>query len=203
MQVRPWLRNNDDKDHAVKTHSLRRLTKRSLLWSVIVLAIVLSGTGYYYYNKLQSSKTNVTPIATTTIGTGDIILSGTGPGTLIPGQEVSFGFKNSGKVSAVLVKVGDKVKAGQVLAQLENTTTQLQYNLAQANLTALSSPSAIAAAEQAVQDAKASLATAQDNLQFLIGPDVFVAEQQLADAQQGLEGAKAAFAKDASDANKL
>jgi len=186
----------------VKTHSLKRLTKRSLLWAVIVLVILLSGTGYYYYNKLLSSKTSTTPIATTIIGTGDIVLSGTGPGTLIPNQEVSFGFKNSGKVSQVLAKVGDKVKAGQVLARLENTTIQLQYNLAQANLVALSSPSAIAAAEQAVADAKESLATARDNLQFLIGPEVFVAEQKLADTQQGLEGAKAAFAKDPSDANK-
>ena len=202
MRVRSWLRNNDDKDHAVKTHSLKRLTKkRSILWSVIALAIVLSGTSYYY-NKLQSSRTSAAPIATTTIGTGDIVLSGTGPGTLIPSQEISLGFKNPGKVSEVLAKVGGKVKAGQVLARLENTTVQLQYNLAQANLAALSSPAAIATAEQAVQDAKASLATARNNLQFLIGPEVFVAEQKLADAKQGLEEAKAAVAKDASDTNK-
>lgn len=187
----------------MKTHSVKRLTKkRSLLWSVIALAIVLSGTGYYYYSQLQSSRTSATPIATTTIGTGDIVLSGTGPGTLIPSEEISFGFKTPGKVSEVLAKVGDKVNAGQVLARLENTTIQLQYNLAQANLVALSSPSALAAAEQAVQDAKENLATAKDNLQFLIGPDLFVAEEKLASAQQGLESAKAAVAKDASDANK-
>jgi len=187
----------------VKTHSLKSLTKkRSLFWAMIALVIMLCGTGYYYYQKSHSNTTAPTPLATTTIGTGNIVLSATGPGTLIPNQEVSFGFKNSGKVSQVLAKIGDKVKAGQVLARLENTTIQLQYNLAQANLAALSSPSAVAAAEQAVQDAKESLATAKDNLQFLIGPEVFVAEQKLADAQQGLEEANAASAKDASDANK-
>src|ERR1043165_8274076 len=169
---------------------------------MIALAIMPSGIGYYFYQKLHSNTTATTPLATTTIGTGYIVLSGTGPGTLIPNQEVSFVFKNSGKVSQVLAKVGDKVKAGQVLARLENTTIQLQYNLAQANLAALSSPSGIAAAEQAVQDAKESLATAKDNLQFLIGPEVFVAEQKLADAQQGLEESNAAVAKNASNVNK-
>ena len=102
----------------------------------------------------------------------------------------------------MLATLGEKVEAGQVLARLDSKTLELQYKQAEGNVAALSSPAEIASAEQAVQDAKASLATAKDDLQFLIGPDVFVAEQKLADAQEGLEAAKAAVAKDASDANK-
>jgi HlyD family secretion protein len=172
-----------------------------MVWSVIVLAIILIGAGYTYYTKLQSSRNSATPIATTRIGTGDIVLAATGPGTLIPNAQISFGFKKSGKVSEVLAKLGDQVKAGQVLARLENTTIQLEYNQAQANLAALSSPSAIAAAEQTLQDAKASYATARDTLQGLIGPDLLIAEDNFTNAQQQVQLAKAAAEKNPSAEN--
>ncbi|HEX9331786.1 MAG TPA: efflux RND transporter periplasmic adaptor subunit [Anaerolineales bacterium] len=172
-----------------------------MIFSVIAFVIILSGAGYYY-TKLQSAKNNQTGPETTTIGTGDIVLSATGTGTLIPNEEVSFGFKNSGQVSQVLVGLGEKVEAGQVLAQLESNTLDLKYTQAEANLAALTSPAEIAAAEQAVQDAKQSLATARNNLQFLIGPDMLVAEEEVTSAQKDLQLAKAAVQKDASDANQ-
>jgi RND family efflux transporter MFP subunit len=191
------------KDDAVSKQGLKRKSKnRRLIWSVMILAIALSGTGYYYYNRQQASRNNQPVVATTTISTGDIVLIATGPGTLVPSQETSFGFKNSGQVRAVLVKLGDSVKAGQVLAQLENTTLALQYQQAQANLAALTSPSQIAAAQQALQDARDSFATARNNLQFLIGPDMLVAEENVAAAQENLQLAQSAVEKDASDANQ-
>jgi HlyD family secretion protein len=185
----------------VKNKTLKRTIKNKwMIFSLIALAIVFSG-GLYYYNTQQSAnEKNV--IETSTIGKGNIILSATGLGTLIPNEEVSFGFKNSGQVSEVLATLSEKVEAGQVLARLDSKTLELQYKQAEGNVAALSSPAEIALAEQAVQDAKTSLDIAKDNLQFLIGPDLFVAEQKLADAQQGLESAKTALANDASDANK-
>ena len=186
---------------AVRSKALKRTMKNKwTIFSLIAVVIIFSGVLYYYNTKPSSSQENV--VQTSTIGTGDIILSGTGLGTLIPDEEVSFGFKNSGQVSEVLVTLGEKVEAGQVLARLDSRTLELQYKQAEGNLAALSSPAEIASTEQSVQDAKESLATAKDNLQFLLGPDLFVAEQKLADAQQGLESAKAAVAKDASGANK-
>ena len=169
---------------------------------MIVLAIILSGTGYIYYTKLQSSETSAIPIATTTIGIGDIVLSATGPGTLIPNEQISFGFKKPGMVSEVLAKLGEKVNAGQVLARLENRTPQLEYNQAEANLAALSSPSAIAAAEQTMEEAKASFATAKDILQGLIGPDLLIAEDNVTNAQQRVQLAKANEEKNQSAENK-
>ena len=181
---------------------MRRLTKNKwVIWSVIALAIV-GGTSYYYYARLQASKNAVAPLVTSTISTGDIVLSATGPGTLNPNAQISFGFHKSGKVSEVLAKLGDTVNAGQVLARLENTTIQLEYNQAEANLAALSSPSAIAAAQQAVQDAKTNLAKTTDTLQGLIGPDLLIAENNAANAQQQLQVAKAAAEKDPSAANQ-
>ncbi len=185
----------------VKSKALKHTMKNKwMIFSLIAVAIVFGGV-FHYYNTLPSaSKEDI--IQTSTIGTGDIILSATGLGTLIPGEEVSFGFKNSGQVSEVLASLGEKVEVGQVLARLNSKTLELQYKQAAGNVAALSSPAEIASAEQAVQDAKESLATAKDDLQFLIGPDLLVAEEKLADAQQGLESVKATVEKDAPDANK-
>src|SRR5258706_2917094 len=164
--ARSWQRNKSLKDHAVRTKQLTQ--NRWMVWSMIALTIILIGAGYTYYTKLQSSSNSATPISTTRISTGDIVLAATGPGTLIPNQQVSFGFKKSGKISEVLVKLGDQVKAGQVLARVDDPTVQLEYSQAQASLEALSSPSAIATAEQALQDAMTSYATARDTLKGLI-----------------------------------
>jgi HlyD family secretion protein len=182
----------------------KRLTQNKwMTWFVIVVAIIVIGAGYIYYTKLQASKNSVAPIATSRISAGDIVLAATGPGTLIPNQQVSFGFKKSGKISEVLVKLGDHVKAGQVFAKVDDPTVQLEYNQAQANLAALSSPSAVATAEQTLQEAKASYATARDTLQGLIGPDLLIAEDNFNNAQQQLELAKAAAEKNPSaDNNK-
>ncbi|HLO29050.1 MAG TPA: efflux RND transporter periplasmic adaptor subunit [Anaerolineales bacterium] len=182
---------------------MKRLTKnRWVIVSVLAVAIILSGTGYYYYTRLQSARNNKPAVETTTIGTGDILLSATGLGTLVPSQEISFGFKTAGQVSEVLASLGDNVKAGQVLARLESKTLELQYKQAAANVAALNSPSKIAAAEQAVQDAKASFATARDNLQYMIGPEMLIGENAVAEAQKNLQLAKDAVEKDPSAANK-
>jgi len=170
-----------------------------MIFSLLAVVLIFAGVFYYYRTK-PATKENV--VQTSTIGTGNIILSATGLGTLIPSNEVSFGFKQSGQVSEVLAALGEKVEAGQVLARLDSSTLELQYKQAEGNVAALSSPAEIASAEQAVADAKASLATARDDLQFMIGPEMFVSEEQLANARQVLESAQAAVAKDDSDANK-
>ena len=160
-----------------------------------------SGGAAYYYVATKTSTQEET-VQTSTIGTGDIMLSATGLGTLVAREEVSFGFKNGGTVSEVLVGLADHVEAGQGLARLENSTLQLKYKQAEANLASLNSPAELAQAEQAVQDAEQSLATARNDLQYMIGSDMLIAEEQVASAQQVLQTAKAALEQDASDTNK-
>jgi multidrug efflux pump subunit AcrA (membrane-fusion protein) len=178
---------------------LNRVTKNKLIVSAIALVILLT-VAFYSYERWNASRDTETTFETTTISTGNIILSATGLGALVPSEEVSFGFKSSGQVSEALVSLGEQVEAGQVLARLENKTLQLQYKQAKGNLAALGSPAEISAAEQSLQDAKASLETAKDDLQFMVGPEMFVAEEGVAAAQAELEAAKAAAEQDPSDA---
>jgi len=181
--------------------SKRSKKNRWLAPSLLVLALIASGAGYYYLNNLKTTANIETTFPTSTIGTGDIILSAMGPGTLVPSEEISFGFENSGKVSEVLASLGDEVHAGQVLTRQDSATLVLEYKQAEASLAALSSPYAIASAEQAVQDAKLSFVTARDDLGYLIGPDMLVAEENVTNAQDKLDKVTAAAEKDPSDAN--
>jgi len=171
-----------------------------MILSLLALIIILSGTIYYYSATQTSDEDNV--VETSTIGTGDIILSATGIGTLIPKEEVSFGFKNGGEVSEVLVGLGDEVEAGQVLARLDSDTLELKYKQAEGNLAALSSASGMAEAAQAAQEAKENFVAARNDLEYLIGTDMLLAEERITSAQQDLKVAQAALTKDISDENK-
>src|SRR4051794_13475974 len=53
-------------------------------------------------------------------------------GTLAPVQDADIGFKAGGRLSAVRVKVGDRVKAGQLLASLDVSEAAAQLAAARA-----------------------------------------------------------------------
>jgi HlyD family secretion protein len=183
----------------VKRKPLKRNANKWMILFFIALAILLSAT-MYSYTKMQKGNEETVP-ETSTIGTRDIVLYATGLGTLA-NEEVSFGFRNTGKVSEVFVSLGDPVEAGQVLARLESERLELKYKQAEASYAALSSASEIAAAKQALAETKQSFDAARDDLGYLIGPEMLVAEEQVTEAQEALKTATAAAEKDPSDANK-
>src|SRR3989304_3319346 len=77
-------------------------------------------------------------------------------GRLVPRESVELSFVASGQVAEVLVKEGDVVKAGDVLARLSNRE-QLESNIAVAQLEVL-------AAQQAALDAQQARLALDDNL---------------------------------------
>jgi HlyD family secretion protein len=183
----------------MKRNTSKRSSNKGLILFLIGLAILLSGTVFAYVKTQTNEEENT--IETSAIGTGDIILSATGLGNLA-NEDVSFGFKDNGQVSEVLVSLGDQVEAGQVLARLESQRLELKYKQAEANYAALTSPSEIAAAKQAVAEARQSFDTARDDLQFMIGPEMLVGEEAVAQAEQDLRLAKAAAEKTPSETNQ-
>ena len=88
-------------------------------------------------------------------------------GIVVPGQEAKMAFTVPGQVKTVNVAEGDQVKAGDVLAELDNALLQLEVDQAERALKELTSPTAIAAAEQAAANAQKTLETAQDKADSL------------------------------------
>jgi HlyD family secretion protein len=168
---------------------------RKLLMLVIVLA-ALTGGGYLSYFRwyLPAQAAPTPALKTARVRTGDMAITASGVGALVPAAQVDLAFRSGGLLAELNVKVGERVKKGQVLARLEDSALQLQYAQAELNLKEIFSASAIIGAEEAVVAAEAALDKANKSLSFLISANVFTWEEKLAQGQADLEAAQAALA---------
>jgi HlyD family secretion protein len=181
----------DQKDHSMKKNNSGKL--RWLIAGIVIL-VIAGGTAFYYVRstKASTTKTTETPLQTTAAFKGNIVLYASGTGSLTPADKASFGFGTSGKITGLDVRIGDAVKAGQVIGQLDNSEAQAAYKQAKRTLDDLTTPASIASAQQAVADAEVSIYNAKQDLEHLISSDVFYWENQVTIAQQTLADAQAA-----------
>jgi len=166
----------------------------SLKLFVLILFLVAAASGGYYYYTGVYLPAQVTPepvLQTTKVRTGDLVISVAGAGNLAPAEQVSIGFRSGGVLAEVNTTVGDVVEAGQLLARMDDTALRLQLAQDQLNLQALISPEAVIEAEVSALNAESTLEKAIEDLQYLISPAVWRAEDALKRAQAELETLKA------------
>ena len=171
---------------------------RRTWWVILAIVVLASGGGFAYYRMvyLPSQTTDAPTMQTATARQGDLVIYASGTGTLVPAAEASFGFGTSGQVSKIDAKVGDSVQAGQLLAELDNSTQQIQYDQAKRALVELTSPYAIATAQQELATAQQSVNSTRSTLAYLISPSVLHWEEQVAQAEQALADAQASSPAD-------
>jgi HlyD family secretion protein len=164
-------------------------SRRSLYYIVpaVVVVVVVAAVALFGATRTAGAQAESQSVQTSVARTGSLELSASGTGSLIAKSEVQLGFGTSGELKEVLVHVGDTVKAGDVLARLDDTTAREGLAQAQMNLRELTSPRAIAEAQIAVADAQDALKTAQYNYTV----------QQAGNraTQDTIEGAKARLAQ--------
>jgi len=120
-------------------------------------------------------------------------------GMVVAEQDVRLDFTVSGSLKSINVAPGDQVKAGQVLAELDDTLIQLDYAQAQRTLKELTSPAAQAAAALELAVARQALEDQQDKVDAQVYRR---ASDTLIDNTQGeIDLARQALAR-ASDAYK-
>jgi len=170
-------------------------------WMIAVVTIFIIGIAvtYFQMNSTETQTAEIDTLQTSTARKGDLVIYASGTGTLIAMDEVDLGFKTSGQVKEINVEVGDKVKAGDVLAVIDESNTQIKYTQAKRNLLELTSAAAVASAEEAVADAQTDLATAINHLSYLISPAVYYWETEVETSKQAVEDAKAALEKSPND----
>jgi HlyD family secretion protein len=163
--------------------SPKKTTKKPARWKVllpIILVLLVAGAagGYWYWTQLQAKKSSAATAAsalkTAQVRTGNMTISASGTGTLIPGAQNSLGFSSSGNIAVLNVQVGSQVKKGDVLAQLDTIDTL------KANITV---------AEQALVSAQADL----DTLKQSGAANIANAQLTLAADQKALTDAQAAL----------
>ena len=125
-------------------HARKKSNKRNFLVVTSLILLAAAAFAVYYFIYSKPSETTEPALQTARVRRGDLIVSVTGAGSLLPASQVELGFRSAGLVSDVLVASGQQVEAGQVLAQLDDTAQQLAYSIAQANLDALFTPESLA-----------------------------------------------------------
>lgn len=98
----------------------------------VIFLLVLAGVGYWGFNTFAApgtrpTSTPVAAVKSTAKATG-------AEGTIVPVQYTTLAFKMSGRVSEIPIHEGDTVKAGSVLARLDDTLLKAQVLQAQAAL---------------------------------------------------------------------
>lgn len=174
---------------------MKKLFSGKLRWlvvGVVVLAIAGGAAFYYVQSTKASTATAETPVQTANAFRGSIVLYANGTGTLTPANSASFGFGTSGQITELNVKIGDTVEAGQVIGQIDNVDAEAAYKQAKRTVDDLTTPGAIAQAEQAVADAEVTIYNAKQDLEYLISADVYYWEQQVTTAQDALNEAQTA-----------
>jgi RND family efflux transporter MFP subunit len=167
-------------------------------WLLILLALVMVGC--------QASPTaqTATPsnVSTATIKRGSLTQVVSASGTVAARPQVDLTFQSSGQITRLDVQVGDRVKAGQVLARLD--TTDLELAVAQAQVSLDSARTKLeqtqdGATSAELASAKASLSSARSAYQAalskynLTDAQIAKARAQLDKAAATLERAKLAY----------
>jgi pyruvate/2-oxoglutarate dehydrogenase complex dihydrolipoamide acyltransferase (E2) component len=148
------------------------------LWIELAF-VLLAAIGVYIAYRLLIVQSGAHTVETAQVQTavarqGDLVVFASGAGSVVPAAEIGIGFEESGTLSELLIRVGDQVQAGQVLARLQTgkTDEEVALAVADAELNVLT-------AQQALDDIYAN--TDLDAAQALI--DVEDAGQALEDLQ--------------------
>ncbi|MGB1253572.1 MAG: biotin/lipoyl-binding protein, partial [Candidatus Promineifilaceae bacterium] len=109
--------------------------RRRNLIALLILTLAIGAGGYVYYQQMQAetvAEETETPLQTATVRRGDITISATGAGTVIPASEIALAFESAGTLSELNVVVGQRVREGDLLAVLDDA--DIQKALADAEL---------------------------------------------------------------------
>lgn len=108
------------------------MSKRAILLFSLVAILIISTAGYLGFSTSQTPTPTPTP-ETLAVTTCDVEQTVTAPGNLVNVNQADVHMPATGRLSAVNVRVGDQVHAGQVLADLDPvTTSQAQLDLLEA-----------------------------------------------------------------------
>ena len=139
-----------------------RWWQRSSLW-IGLAAMLLAGAAAYYWQQQSASKAAPTYV-TTELRKGNLTLTVSANGTLQPTRSVNIGSELSGAVTRVLVDVNDRVKAGQVLVELDTSKFRDQVSRSRASLAA--AQAAQAQAQATLTESRATLARSEEVAQL-------------------------------------
>ena len=152
--------------------SLQKLSRKTIFITLFTILAVIAAI-VFFSRPTSSDAAEAPTLQTAKVRKGDLVVTASGAGTVVPSSEIDMGFRSSGVLTELNVALGDSVKTSQVLARLEEN---LQ---AEADFQALFTVQGIAQAELALVNAQDALVLAENHVMYLIGLDAWYWEQEL------------------------
>ena len=165
-----------------------RLRRSPKVWMVIAAVLAAGAVGWFAFNPMGKTKDTITTAA---VERGNLEQTVLATGVLEPAKLISVGAQASGQVKKLYVELGDVVKAGDPIAEIDSRTQTNTVSNAQAGLSNVNAQRAAA---------QASLIEAQrvyDRNKLLYNEgaaskaDFEASEASLANAQASLKAAEA------------
>ncbi|MBK7896041.1 MAG: efflux RND transporter periplasmic adaptor subunit [Anaerolineaceae bacterium] len=174
-------------------------------WILLIAALVIAAGGAFFYTQ-QTTTAVAQPTADDELQTavarrGDLVVSAIGAGNIVAAEEVTVGFGSNGTLVELLVQVGAKVSAGDVLARVDDAAAQqalvdaqLQYQRAAMQTDASVTTTGVSYDDISVAQQEINLAEAQAVLDELLNwepdeADIALAEASLAAAEASYNAA--------------
>ena len=111
---------------------MKKKSKRNL-FLILFSSIVLAGIAFYFYNQPEPAPS----YATEPVRRGNIENSVLANGMLHPSKLVSVGAQVSGQINTLAVQLGQEVKQGDLIAQIDSLAQQNSLKEAQASLNSI------------------------------------------------------------------
>jgi len=143
--------------------------------AIVVVLLVAAGA---YFAWPQAESVAATPeLQTTKVRTGDLTITASGAGTVLPAAQVDLAFRTGGVLTELNATIGDVVQRGEVLARLEGSVQ------AEADFQSLFTDAGLAQAELAAINTQEALDDATNDLKYLLGADAYYWDLQLKQAE--------------------
>jgi HlyD family secretion protein len=146
---------------------------RKTIFITLFAALALIAVVVFFARPTTSEAAEVPALQTAKVRTGDLVVTASGAGTVLPAAQVDLAFRSSGVVAELNAAIGDSVQNQQVLARLEENIQ------AEADFQALFTAEGVAQAQLALIAAQDALVTAQNDVIYLIGSDAWYWQGQL------------------------
>jgi HlyD family secretion protein len=196
METRLSFSRNQDNAPKELGSRRRRSRLKPLVGLLACLALLLAAAFYRLPWKPDAANSEA---PTVPVVRGDIQVTVESSGTVKPAQSVDLFFQAGGKVNEVAVKQNQKVKAGQVLAQLDDRELRLYVQQAEADLKTAeanseatkegsTTPQQVAEAQAAIRGAEAQLQKARTG--NVTAADIAQAEAVVRQAEAQLQKAR-------------
>lgn len=164
------------------------MTKSSRKWPVLlVLALLASGSTFWWYKTSSTEQAAANAVATAEAVTGNLEEVVTAQGKLEPKEYVDVGAQVSGQVKVLAVEIGDTVKSGDLIAEIDPEVYQSRVEADEARLKTLE-------AQKQQQTAEATSAQLKLKRAQTLIKDNAISKEVLEDAQTAVKVAAAQIA---------